>query len=339
MVVGESLASIGLRVSRQFRAAEQLEKGGAISNEHQRYELWANSLGLYHGGHSSLDYRFRDSAPLLAYASGLLHDLETTLSNHAKGVTDEADVERPTDDANMEDYSDGGSEEDFSSYLDQHLSISLITNIVATVDRLYRLAFKIRNPAMRSGLSKALTYAEIDPDTGVDIIEGYRAADLDHLKNLFRSYGHTISDDPKNLHYLVRRLAKANTRRRQQFKYWRKRKIKYERVINPDSGPLAHTDALTSDVPKLIDVQIGHLALAAPSQPSSATRLNPAKVKLDDDLSVVTTTSFVALSDERFGDHLAIPPPPSLRPDAKELECPYCYTICPKKTFLGTAWE
>jgi hypothetical protein len=339
MIMGESLATIGLRVSQQFKAAELVEKEGAILNEHQRFELWANSLGLYHRGHSSLDYRLRDSVPLLAYSSGLLHDLEVGLSNHAKSMADEVEEEEFPDYKDAGDESDDGSEEDFSSYLDQPLSVSFITNIAATVDRLYRLAFKIRNPAMRLGLSKALTYSEVDPDTGVDVINGYGAADLDHLKEIFRSYGHTIGDDPRDIHYLVRRLAKANTRRRQQFKYWRNRKVKYESVLIPSSAPLVHTDVLACDAPKPLEAQIGHLELTAPSQPSSATRLDLAKVRLDDDLSVITTTSFVALSDETDGDCVAIPPPPSLQPDVKELDCPYCYTMCPKKTFLGMAWE
>ncbi|KAL2810943.1 hypothetical protein BJX63DRAFT_433767 [Aspergillus granulosus] len=163
--------------------------------------------------------------------------------------------------------------------------VSIIINIVGIVDELYHLVFDIRNPAIRLGFSKAFTYSEIDPDTEVNIIDGYRAVDLNHLKDLFRSYNHAVSDDPEDLHYLVRHLVKANTRRRQQFKYWRNHKIKHERVIIPASVPLAQTDTIACDASKPLDVQIGHLALAAPLQPSSTTRSDPAKVKLDDDLS------------------------------------------------------
>jgi hypothetical protein len=51
----------------------------SILNESQRFELWAVNLGLYHSGHSSLDYRFRDASRLFEHTLGLLRDLERTL--------------------------------------------------------------------------------------------------------------------------------------------------------------------------------------------------------------------------------------------------------------------
>lgn len=50
-----------------------------LTNEYQRFESWASNLGLYHTGHSSLDYRFRDSPVLFEYAVGLLKDFEGIL--------------------------------------------------------------------------------------------------------------------------------------------------------------------------------------------------------------------------------------------------------------------
>ena len=52
----------------------------AISTESQRFELWATNLGLYHSGHSSLDYRFRDAPSLYEFAHKLLRDVERYLS-------------------------------------------------------------------------------------------------------------------------------------------------------------------------------------------------------------------------------------------------------------------
>ena len=84
----ESLAQIGDRISKQFTASLGLVRNEndettlnrpELINETQRFELWAVNLGLYHKGHSSLDYRFRDSPPLLKYAYGLLRDLEGSL--------------------------------------------------------------------------------------------------------------------------------------------------------------------------------------------------------------------------------------------------------------------
>ena len=52
----------------------------AWENESQRFELWATNLGLYHQGHSSLDYRFRDAASLYSFAYKLLQDLEKCIA-------------------------------------------------------------------------------------------------------------------------------------------------------------------------------------------------------------------------------------------------------------------
>lgn len=48
----------------------------AWENESQRFELWATNLGLYHQGHSSLDYRFRDANSVYDFAYKLLLDME-----------------------------------------------------------------------------------------------------------------------------------------------------------------------------------------------------------------------------------------------------------------------
>lgn len=82
--VRESLCTVGWRVSDQFvsverSAKEQAKNDPAVLNELQRFELWATNLGLYHSGHSSLDYRVRDAPLVYNYALDLLRDLERAL--------------------------------------------------------------------------------------------------------------------------------------------------------------------------------------------------------------------------------------------------------------------
>jgi hypothetical protein len=106
--------------------------------------------------------------------------------------------------------SDGSEEEDVSSYQEKPLFELLTDNATATVDKLYRLAFKVRNPAMRFGSSRPLRYFEIDKETGVDLIGQFAVADHQYIRDLFHSYSSSHPQD----HYLIPRLAKANTRRR-----------------------------------------------------------------------------------------------------------------------------
>ncbi|KAK2768772.1 hypothetical protein FQN54_000628 [Arachnomyces sp. PD_36] len=343
----ESLVTTGKRVSEQFAVLEGLSEvnrddRNSLTNALQRFELWAVNLGLYHGGHSSLDYRFRDSPPLFRYAYKLLRDLEIGLSQLREAFGDSlvpsSQESAPEDDRNTagSTCSDDSEEEDFSSYQTEPLTKTYLDNITTTIDRLYSLSFKIRNPAMRIGLSKALKYTEVDPDTGVNLIEEYASLDQSHLAELFRSFGHRSPDNLKN-HYLVQRLARANTRRRQQFRYWRKRKVKYEKYPKPVEGALGNPQNLNIQMER--DLRIVDGPRSAPSLPSTATALNPAQVKLEDDSSIISTTTFLIMADEKSGDHVSIPPPPAIDSDTKEFECPYCFTICPRKTITKKVWE
>lgn len=245
---------------------------------------------------------------------------------------------RPEDDRNLakSDCSDDSEEEDFSSYQSEPVTKAYLGNITLTVDRLYRLSFKIRNPAMRTGLSKALAYTEVDPDTGVNLIEVYASLDLSHLVELFCCFGHWHTDDLKK-HYLVQRLARANTRRRQQFRYWRKRRVKYEEY--------SKSIELTLKTPQNANIHLErehpviHGPPPAPSQPSTATLLNVARVRLEDEASMISTKSCLILEGDKSSEHVSIPPPPAIDPNAKEFECPYCFTICPRKFITKKAWE
>ena len=51
----------------------------AWEHEKDRFDLWANNLGLHHRGHSSLDYRLREAAALEKIIEDLLDDLKTSL--------------------------------------------------------------------------------------------------------------------------------------------------------------------------------------------------------------------------------------------------------------------
>ena len=80
-----TLVSIGRRVSLAFTnlgdcLRDSLDTlNDAIENESQRFQLWAMNLGLYHSGHSSLGYKFRDAPLLYDFARKSLRDLEEYL--------------------------------------------------------------------------------------------------------------------------------------------------------------------------------------------------------------------------------------------------------------------
>ena len=55
----------------------------AWKHESDRFGLWADNLGLYHRGHSSLDYRLREAETLESLVNNLLEDLELSLTERA----------------------------------------------------------------------------------------------------------------------------------------------------------------------------------------------------------------------------------------------------------------
>lgn len=80
-----TLAGIGRQIRARYNSlaksdAVENPKWAAFDNEMQRFELWARNLGLYTGGHSSLDYRFRDAQLLFDHTLELLGDLERLLA-------------------------------------------------------------------------------------------------------------------------------------------------------------------------------------------------------------------------------------------------------------------
>ncbi|KAL5041264.1 hypothetical protein BDW71DRAFT_212290 [Aspergillus fruticulosus] len=329
-----TLAGVGQQIRELYKelghsVAVEDPAWARLDNEMQRYELWARNLGLYTAGHSSLDYRFRDAQLLFDHTLDLLGDLTRVLSQLLKVVT--KDMSRG------EDISEDSEEEDISSYQDKPLFEVFTISTGATIDKLYRLAFKIRNPAMRLGSSKALGYREVDRETGVDLMKQFAQLDERYIQDLFHSYNASHTDD----HYLIPRLAKANTRRRQQFRYWKKRRDALER--------LSTADAVDEDGDKRPEQAMGERQnllvpgmepiVMAPSQPSTATWLDVEKVRLEDDMSVISTVSFLYANNDEDKDSVSLPAPPKLGPEMKEFECPYCFTICPRKLVNKKNWE
>jgi hypothetical protein len=59
----------------------------ALKSEKQRFQLWAINLGLYHPGHSSLDYRLRDNETIRSFTASLLVDLRDALDESKSAFT------------------------------------------------------------------------------------------------------------------------------------------------------------------------------------------------------------------------------------------------------------
>ncbi|KAJ4300024.1 hypothetical protein N0V90_005273 [Kalmusia sp. IMI 367209] len=186
-VVGKSVldrfadASHALQI---FESSHKAETDGKlaivpvdIQSERERFQLWAANLGIFVVGDRSLDYRIRDNPTVKEYTGRLLHELEEDLSNIYELLNEDAnsskDEHEDEEQIELEVYhirgavSDDKEEQDAGNLVDENseeIETQLVwpedrniqairaefDDIVDIVDRLYRLAAKLRSATARN---------------------------------------------------------------------------------------------------------------------------------------------------------------------------------------------
>jgi hypothetical protein len=211
-----------------------LINGEALEDEIGRFRVWSGNLGALQKGHSSLDYRLRDSPLLSSNALKLLKELEENISEAIAIVSgarlpyeqqqeklsgDEDDL----DDSFYSEDEDDDDEEDQEGRPKTELE-QRFREIVDIIDNLYKLSVRIRQPTLRTRSLKAASYRPKDSETGVDLFEQYATFDLQHTRELVKHLREEHGEDADVEHdALIERLSRAVTLRRRQFKYWRRR--------------------------------------------------------------------------------------------------------------------
>lgn len=246
---------------------------------------------------------------------------------------------------------------------------------------LYRLLFKIRNTASRRIGSKALAFKQFDKETGIDIFSVYEELDRRHVDehlSSIRRKGATEkllsiqdrSEETVNAQwpaldercvnmlakqlvepfpnmkkdFLARRLALANTHRRQHFAYWQRHALKLSeyhepitKVTNPDSlGATPSKDPspnLSATRPGLYPLnEITPTIVSG----TDATNLDP---KIEDKLDTETVISYATTAYGPEGDTVNLPLPPPDAATKSEFLCPICHVVCPSKQGTQKGWR
>lgn len=254
----------------------------------------------------------------------------------------------------------------------------LLDGVRDPIDRLYKVSTKIRNPSSRLGSSRAARHQQIDEESGVDFLRAVEQADHDHIRSLFLQYQkaralqeHETVAPPKDAvggededgvwepirtvlsqhraadSFLIRRIARANVRRRQQFMYWKKHQEKLARharssistqsVLTPGtempSQPLLERH-ISDDSP----IPLAEIAPPAASV-TTATNLNVARLGAVENQSTFTLSEYAPSTWQPARDAVAFPPPPRAQSGGKFFECPYCFTFCPRGALADKAWK
>jgi hypothetical protein len=138
-------------------------------------------------------------------------------------------------------------------------------------------------------------------------------------------------------HYLVRRIARANVRRRQQFAYWTHHKSKVMRLTDDANKSLHAAEAARIDLSSESPVS-GAQGLATIHEESITTAtLLPHSLHNIDDLASETTVSRYKKSPE--GEKIVFPEPPDCPEVDEYFECPFCHIMCQRKTLNESAWK
>lgn len=215
----------------------------ALEDEIGRFRVWAGNLGALQKGHSSLDYRLRDSPVSSTNTLKLLQELETNINEAHAVVTgarlpyEEQNPPDPTEDDDDGFFSADSDDENSNSSDEPRTELSMRSReIVDIIDNLYKLSVRIRTPGLRSRSLKASTYTQKDPETGIDIFDVYAEQDRKHVEELVSFLRQPYAGDSmrEEQEFLIKRLSAAVTLRRRHFKYWKRHRDKLSAVEMAD---------------------------------------------------------------------------------------------------------
>ncbi|OTA92546.1 hypothetical protein M434DRAFT_74398 [Hypoxylon sp. CO27-5] len=263
-----------------------------IVDESARFKVWSGNIGAHRSRKSSLDYRLRDASHLQKQVKSLLVDLNDSLKNALAILRGER---TPWDKLPSEgDDLDRDLDKPVGDFVEFKTELAQISaDIKEVVDCLLRLSVSIRNPAPHDRLKAP---------TGIEV-SYYEAHDISHISEKFRLA------NPK----LVEHLGKANSRRRQFFKYRASHHDVLSKGLNEDS---------TKSV-------IGKLSTVASSIPQylKDNSLDAGLDPIDEDENTESGVTQTSYATTRGGsDRLHIPALPAMASKGP-FECPFCYTI------------
>ncbi|KAF1362179.1 hypothetical protein EJ07DRAFT_58890, partial [Lizonia empirigonia] len=332
----------------------------ALEDEFGRLRVWSGNLGALQKGHSSMDYRLRDSPLLFGNALKFLEELNQNLDEAYAIISGarlpyedqpKSESDKQVDEDNDDGFFSEDDEEEEAEGSRKELKMRY-EEVVDIIDNLYKLSVRIRTPTIRSRSLKAASYQPKDSETGVDILSMYALYDKQHTEELLRHLrqphiGGVQIDDG----FLASRLAQGVTLRRRQFKYWKRHREKLSvstlseenavQIGRPIEQAKQH---LLNDAVEVLSPQNVISKSYAPSQRTGKTMLSGTEAthhhqSLDDIVDTKSVTSYAVTVTDIDGKGVSLPPPPKHADGERDFECPYCYIICPARYGRGRSWR
>ena len=227
---------------------EQLEE--ALEDYHGRFRVWAGNIGAHKAGKISLDHRLEDSSHIGSRVVRLLKDLNKLLAEVRAildGECQPAELAKYNSDSS--DAESTSDEEGSQSEVEQ-----ICLEILDVIKCLYRISTNVRSPGGNRRYGKA---ASID-------ISHFGPFDIDFVRSKF----------PKAKEYLVIRLGKATTRRRQFFKYQELHSTKLARNLDANDNRTMPSETTATELTRKEQETLDRVdseSLGAESETSYAT--------------------------------------------------------------------
>ncbi|KAI0147030.1 hypothetical protein GGR57DRAFT_282123 [Xylariaceae sp. FL1272] len=276
-----------------------------------RFKLWSGNIGAHRTGRSSLDYRLRDSSHLQQQVLRLLRRLEQSVDEAGSSISagENEDNDELSDD-------DSALDSEFMRKLRELGSESTLervaTSVCIIIDCLFCLSISIHNPAPHDRfISSKLT------DTS-----HFEHHDISYVRDKF----------PGAEYYLIERLGKAISRRRQYFKYRQSHREKLSAGLDIEEkrieeGRIEEGRNEEGWIEEgWIDVQ-STIASSIPLALKDSIKTHSSMIVLDEDGhsdAGVSRTSFATTAQD--SGRPKIPSIPKQYIDGP-FECPLCYMI------------
>jgi hypothetical protein len=226
--------------------------------------------------------------------------------------------ERPNRVEDDSDLDDETSSDNPQGFKETTLKVSevreLFLALSGSVTRLFKLSMVIRNPTPRDRYERL---ASIEPLSSF--------LDVQHVREKF--------PEVEKRWWLAERLGKANTQRRDYFRYRRKHKERlareaeeeHERRLNEQTGPAEKQDS--QDIKSTLrrrqaESSLGSTTASTYLPPSTSIK----ELEESSDTGQSETSYATSVEEDNF-KALRVPPPPAEFNDRLPFECPYCYTI------------
>ncbi|KAI9769386.1 MAG: hypothetical protein M1840_004088 [Geoglossum simile] len=299
----------------------------SLENQSTRLRLWAANIGALQRGKSSLDYRLREASDVSGLTTGILESLNKRLEEVFSIVSGE----RPQRALLVPDASfDGAPSECGDDYTvevipehgcilspssEMHLLLSVIHN---TITNLFRLSVMLRSPIPLDRFMKA----------SAEDLSYYTSYDCRHVSEKFPHAQQTP--------WLIERLGKANTRRRQYLKYRETHRAKLAKDTVTTQGAddnglfgQGYTKTpVTNEPNKDVQSQGTSPKVAGTLLDTVATSYTPGDIDIiaERPETARSETTFATSVGDRSGN-VTIPPPPKESANGQHFECPYCFFI------------